>query len=368
MAGNKDLHELRPGFLVQPLHNSIPAKLLPRFDPAYVEHYNKYNAGRLHTHEVPIEAFRKDPAKYLTVYGRAPGPDIFRITEQTCAVKDGEIKIRMFEPAPILDGQRQPRKRAVYVNFHGGGWVFGNLATDHDYCKRLVDGLHGHLVAFDVDYRLAPEHKFPTAVDDCWAAFNWIRARAEEFNLDLNRVSVGGASAGGHLSAVIAHQCRNANIPLALQVLNVPVCDLHSPFTPDGEFDRENCPYESYREMEHTVALPAARMSYFHKHFLGVPRPAPSEDDWKISPMLARDFTNLAPALVFSAEMDPLRDEAEVYASKLRAAGGRVELIRVAGAPHTFCALDGILESGKMFNAKVIETMKKMFVSRPSML
>lgn len=91
-------------------------------------------------------------------------------------------------------------------------------------------------------------------------------------------MAVGGSSAGGHLSAVIGHLCRNANIPLALQVLNVPVCDLHNPFTPFGEFDRENCPYESYREMEFTVALPAARMSYFHKHFLGVPRPPRSDE------------------------------------------------------------------------------------------
>ncbi|KAL5341469.1 alpha/beta hydrolase fold-domain-containing protein [Aspergillus crustosus] len=362
MAGNKDLHELRPGKIIQPLHNSIPPELLPRFDPVYVEHYNKYNAGRLHTHEVPIEAFRKDPAKYLTVYGRATGPDVFRITEQICPVKDGEIKIRIFEPAPILDEQGEPKKRAVYINFHGGGWVFGNLSTDHDLCKRLVDGLDGHLVAFDVDYRLAPEYKFPTGVDDCWTAFNWVRSHATEFNLDLNKFSVGGASAGGHLSAVVAHHCRDANIPLALQVLVVPVCDLHNAFTPEGEFDRENCPYESYREMEYTVALPVARMSYFHKHFLGVPRPAPSADDWRISPILAPNFSNLAPALVFSAEMDPLRDEAEVYADKLQAAGGRVELVRVAGAPHTFAGLDDILESGKKFNAKVIETMREEFL------
>ena len=99
-----------------------------------------------------------------------------------------------------------------------------------------------------------------------------------EFNIDTNRMAVGGASAGGHLSAVIGHLCRNEGIPLALQVLNVPVCDLHSPFTPTGELDRGNCPYESYREMECTVALPMARMSYFHKHFLGVPRPSKSDE------------------------------------------------------------------------------------------
>lgn len=91
-------------------------------------------------------------------------------------------------------------------------------------------------------------------------------------------MSVGGPSAGGHLSAVIAHLCRDANIPLRLQVLAVPVCDLHNVFTPDGEFDREHCPYESYREMEFTTALPMARMKYFHKHFLGLPRAARSAE------------------------------------------------------------------------------------------
>lgn len=87
---------------------------------------------------------------------------------------------------------------------------------------------------------------------------------------------MGGASAGGHLAAVVSHLCRDAQIPLRLQILSVPVCDLHSVFTPDGKFDRESCPYDSYREMEFTPALPTARMAYFHKHFLGVPRPAAS--------------------------------------------------------------------------------------------
>lgn len=101
-------------------------------------------------------------------------------------------------------------------------------------------------------------------------------------------MAVGGASAGGHLAAVIGHLCRNAGIPLGLQVLTVPVCDLHSMFTPDGQFDREKCPYESYREMEFTAALPAARMAYFHRHFLGVPRPAPSDEVRSTQPQPAQ--------------------------------------------------------------------------------
>lgn len=298
--GDPALHAFRAPEIYQPLHNSIPSELLPRFDPVYVDYYNKYNAGRLHTHEVPIEEFRKDPARYTISYGRAPGPDVFRITEQRCPVEGGEITVRIFEPTPKMDSQGQRKKRAAYINFHGGGWVFGGLNVDHDFCKRIVHELDGDLVAFDVDYRLAPENPYPIPLNDCWSAFNWVRGaratgtrrrqtnpmhflqvrsqKAAELNLDADRLAVGGPSAGGHLAAVIALLCRDANIALRLQILTVPVCDLHSVFTPDGTFDRENCPYESYREMEFAPALPTARMAYFHRHFLGVPRPAPSPD------------------------------------------------------------------------------------------
>jgi len=293
------LSEFRVPTIAQPLHNSIPPELVSRYDPVYVAYYNAFNAGRLHTHEVPIEDFRKNPAKYTISYGRAPGPEIFRITEQMCPVDSGEITIRIFEPAPKLDDQGQPKKRAAYLNFHGGGWVFGGLAYDHSFCKRLVHQLDGDLVALDVDYRLAPENRFPIPVDDCWAAFNWVRSvlgrwmgdiangifmalkvrsqKASELHLDIDRFAVGGVSAGGHISAVLSHLCRDANIPLRLQLLTVPVADLHNVFTPQGDFDRENCPYESYREMEFAPALPAARMAYFHRSFLGVPRPAQSD-------------------------------------------------------------------------------------------
>ncbi|THC92117.1 hypothetical protein EYZ11_008412 [Aspergillus tanneri] len=140
---------------------------------------------------------------------------------------------------------------------------------------------------------------------------------------------------------------------------------MHNVFTPNGDFDWDNCPYESYREMEFTAALPTAWMAYFHKQFLGVPRPAPSLEDWKISPMLAHNFSNLAPAFVFTAELDPLRDEGEVYAAKLKAAGCRVDLMRMEGVTHTFSGLDGILDVGKTYNKKVIEAMKKELIIPP---
>lgn len=174
-TGDPALHEYRIPQVLQPLHNAIPQELESRYDPVYVDYYNKYNAGRLHTHEIPIEDYRKDPARYTISYGRASGPDIFRITEQKCPVEGGEITIRIFEPAPKEDDQGQLVKRAAYINFHGGGWVFGGLNADHDFCKTLVHGLDGGLVAFDVDYRLAPEHKYPIPLNDSWAAFKWVR-------------------------------------------------------------------------------------------------------------------------------------------------------------------------------------------------
>jgi len=170
----------KPTDIIQPLHNAISPELVDRFDPVYVEYYNRYNAGRLQSHEVSIEEARKNPHKYAIVYGRADAPDIFCITEQKCPVEGGEITIRIFEPAPIKDGNGVTKLRGAYINFHGGGWVFEGSASGHLCCKRLVHELQGDLVAFDVCYRLAPEHKYPVPIQDCWAAFNWVSIQAGE--------------------------------------------------------------------------------------------------------------------------------------------------------------------------------------------
>ncbi|RDW69291.1 hypothetical protein BP6252_08311 [Coleophoma cylindrospora] len=341
-----------------PLINSIPPELAARFDPAYLEYYNKYSAGRLATHQIPIESYRADPAKYTTVYGRQRiDQGNLIITEQQCPVEGGSITIRIFQPEAA---EKAPGPRPVYINFHGGGWVFGGLATDFDLCKRLA--LETGCVCFDVDYRLAPEYKFPIPLDDCWAGFQWVRDHKDEFNIDVNRIAIGGASAGGHLSAVVAHFCRDAGIPLAFQVLAVPVCDLHV-FTPEGAL-RPDQPYESYREMYYTQPLPAERMAYFHNKFLGDPRPASLDDDWKVSPIKAPNFKDLAPAIVITAEMDPLRDEGEAYGKKMNEAGSKAEIIRVPGVPHVFMQMDDFLEGGKLFNKLVIKALNEAFATK----
>lgn len=173
-SGDEALHNLRPTVNLPPPHNSIPPELVHRYDPVYVEYYNKYNVGRLYFDDVPMEEFRRAPGRYVISYGRAAGPDIFRITEQKCPVKGGEVTVRIFEPPPVSTADGKPKKRAAYVNYHGGCWIAGSLASDHEFCKRLVHELDGQLVVFDVDYRLAPEHPYPIPVDDSWAAFQWV--------------------------------------------------------------------------------------------------------------------------------------------------------------------------------------------------
>ncbi|CZS96869.1 related to esterase [Rhynchosporium agropyri] len=338
-----------------PLLNSIPPSgpsLIPHFEPAYVDYYNNYSVGRLATHQVPIEDFRANPNAYLTTYGRAlVEQGNLKITEQKCPVSGGEITIRIFEPDVEKYGDWM---KPVYVNFHGGGWVFGGLQTDFEFCKRVAHEVGA--VVFDVDYRLAPEFRFPIPVNDCWEALNWIRdAKQSEFNLDLDRLAIGGVSAGGHLAAVVAHMCRDASIPLAFQLLAVPVCDLHI-FAPDGT-SLPSQPYASYRDLANTQPLPLERMIYFHRHFLGNPRPKELDVDWRVSPMHAKSFKGLAKALVVTAEMDLLKDEGVVYGGKLRDAGVAVQEVQITSAPHTFMQMDGILEGGKEYNRVTVKAL-----------
>lgn len=159
-----------PIIVEQPLLNSIPPELASRFDPTYLVYYNKYNAGRLASHQVPIEDYRRDPLRYTISWGREiVDTGNLIITEEQCPVPGGQITIRIFQPSPASAGQKP---RPVYVNYHGGGWVFGGLENDYDFCKRLAH--ETACVAFDVDYRLAPEYKFPVPVDDCMEALKWV--------------------------------------------------------------------------------------------------------------------------------------------------------------------------------------------------
>src|SRR5262245_6095255 len=214
-------------------------------------------------------------------------------------VKDlsaGEIPIRVYRPAGVSDSTRLP----VLVYFHGGGWVIGDLDTHDTLCRQLTAGAGISVIA--VDYRLAPEHKFPAAADDAWAATKWIVAHAADLGVDAAKLAVGGDSAGGNLAAVVALQARDAGGPkIALPVLNYPVTDV-------------GAETQSYRDLADGYMLTREGMRWFIAHYLGKPQDA---EDWRASPIRATSFAGVAPALVVTAGYDPLRDEGDAYAQKL---------------------------------------------------
>jgi acetyl esterase len=238
---------------------------------------------------------------------RIPGPE-------------GAIPIRVYTPDTAA-----PRPAMVY--FHGGGWVVCDLDT-HDVVCRTIARRAGAVVV-SVDYRLAPEHKFPAAVLDCYAATVWVAANADRLGIDPKRIAVGGDSAGGNLGAVVSLKSRDENGPaIALQAMVYPVTDLSSFATP------------SYQEFAEGYQLTKAEMEWFRDHYL---RSMEDARNPHASPLLATDLRGLPPALIITAECDPLRDEGEAYAERLREAGVPVTCTRYAGMIHPFFSLSGAI-------------------------
>jgi acetyl esterase len=203
--------------------------------------------------------------------------------------------------------------RPAIVYAHGGGWVMGNLDTHDGLCRQLV-ATTGWAV-LSVDYRLAPEHPYPAAVDDVWQALDWLHAEGNGHGLDAGRVAVAGDSAGGHLAAVTARRARDAGVGLAAQVLICPVIDPAADYPPLDEY-----------------GLHRDEMRFFWDAFAppGVDRAQPDLDP------LRADLAGVAPAVVITAELDILRDEAERYAGRLFAAGVPVVSVRYQGLIHNF--------------------------------
>ena len=248
-----------------------------------------------------------------TLLYRHDAPTLDSVTDRLFAGPSGEVKLRIYRPHSLST------PAPVLVYFHGGGWVVGNLES-HDHLCRYLAAKSG-VVVVAVDYRLAPEHKFPAAYEDCLAATRWVAANALELDVDAKRIAVGGDSAGGSLAATIALAVRDEGWPmLRLQLLLYPSTD----FTADTASMRENGT---------GYLLTRAAMEQFVDWYL------PSRiarTDPRASPQLAPDHSGLAPAFVISAEFDPLRDEAHNYADTLERAGVAVERHCYAGMVHGF--------------------------------
>lgn len=205
----------------------------------------------------------------------------------------------------------------VLLYLHGGGFTIGDLETHDSLCRQLCTRSGAAVVA--LDYRLAPEHRFPAAVDDAWAALAWLHERAQTLGLDGARLAVGGDSAGGTLAASAAFFARERGLPLALQLLITPGTDAHMS-------------HDSHRRFGEGYLLDAKSIEWFFGHYIDPVQ----RTDWRFAPLLAEDHADLAPAAVLLAEADPLVDEGLAYADTLRAAGVPVQLELARGVTHDF--------------------------------
>jgi len=249
----------------------------------------------------------------------------------------GEIPVRIYTPDV-------PAPAPALVYFHGGGWVLGDLESHDAVCRALANQVP--CVVASVDYRLAPEAKFPAAVEDSYAATEWIAAHASELGIDRNRIAVGGDSAGGNLSAVISQIARDRRGPqIVYQVLIYPGTDM-----------RMTAP--SIEENADGPLLTKASMIWFMGHYL---RNEQDKLDPLASPLLSSNLRDLPPAFILTAECDPLRDEGEEYGRGLQQAGVHTEVIRYAGMPHGFFSFAAALQTGRQAFADTAARLRKAF-------
>ena len=248
----------------------------------------------------------------------ATAEEVREVVEQTIPGPGGELRVRIYTPVLATEGAPQ----ACLVWYHGGGWVIGDLDTTDGVCRALCGRSAATVIS--VDYRLAPEHPYPAALDDAEAAFDWVRDHADDLYIAPDRMAVGGDSAGGNLAALVAQSRRGQ---VAFQLLIYPATDLAGS-------------YPSHEENAEGYLLTRDHMVWFTGHYLGDHDPA----DPRVSPMLAEDLSGLAPAFVLTAEFDPLRDEGEAYAARLADAGVEVATRRYDGMIHAFFQLNGVID------------------------
>jgi acetyl esterase len=266
-------------------------------------------------------------------------PPIADVRELHAEGPAGPIPLRLYHPLPAAERRAPP---PVLVYFHGGGWVIGDLDTHDVLCRQLALGSGCAVVA--VHYRLAPEHRFPAAFDDSLAATRWVHAHASDLGVDRSRLAVGGDSAGGNLAAAVAIALRDAgDVPVRFQLLIYPATD-----------QRRGWP--SHTTNGQGYLLTAETMDYFHDHYL----PDKAMDlDWRASPLLHPDLSQLPPAFVLTAGYDPLRDEALQYSHRLSQAGNRCTHLLFERQIHGFITMGKVIDEANAAVAICASELKR---------
>ncbi|OYT88636.1 MAG: alpha/beta hydrolase [Burkholderiales bacterium PBB6] len=269
-----------------------------------------------------------------------PRAPLARVEDVRVPVADGTLlPARLY--APSTD------KLPVLLYLHGGGFTIGNLETHDSLCRQLA--LRSGAAVLALDYRLAPEHRFPVAVEDAWAALQWLASTgADELSLDGTRLAVGGDSAGGTLAAVCALLARDAGLKLAMQLLITPGTTAHADT-------------ESHEAFANGFLLDKASISWFFNQYID----GQDRSDWRFAPLLAPEVDNVAPACLLLAECDPLVDEGLAYGDRLRLAGVPVTLELYRGMTHDFIKLGRVLKEAEAAQQVAGDTLRAAFGGTP---
>ena len=289
----------------------------------------------------PLNAY--EPVEAREVYDKASElvrgtpPQPFAIDTLQIPGPAGEIGALLYRPNAESD-------LPVLVYFHGGGYTIGSLQSHDCVCRALC--VEAACIVISVDYRLAPEHKYPAAVDDAWAATQWVAKNATAFGGDARRIAVGGDSAGGNLAAVVSLKAKAVDgPPLVFQLLIYPGTEM-------------SCSFASHETFGQGYRLTRELIQWFYTHYFS------PEDDiahWQASPLNAADCGGLPPAFVLSAGYDPLQDEDKAYADKLAAAGVPVAYSHYAGMIHGFITMPGAIDKAREALSECASELKKAF-------
>jgi len=291
--------------------------------------------------DMDVKTVREQFEKSSLILVKMANEPIHRVEDITIPGRGGPIRARVYRPR---DGERLP----AVVYYHGGGFVLGSVETHDHVCRRLAN-LSGAVVV-SVDYRLAPEHKFPAAVEDAYDAAKWVADNYDKLGVDNGKIAVAGDSAGGNLAAVTAIMARDRGESFVkYQVLIYPAVNL----TGSPTVSRVEYSGPEY------VILTADLMAWFGRQYFSKPQDALSP---YASPIFA-DLSNLPPALVITAEYDPLRDEGELYAHLLKTRGVRAVAVRYNGVIHGFVNFYPILEEGREAVSQIAASIKSMAVA-----